>query len=282
MAAHAGLPEPELYPVVTKGDRNRDRAVAGFGGKGVFTTDIDRRVLAGEADAAVHSMKDVESVPLAGIRIAAVLPREDAREAFVATGATCPAALRRGAVVGTSSVRRRAQLLARRPDLRVMPFRGNVDTRLAKLDAGAVEATVLALAGLKRLALAHRASRVLEISEMLPAAAQGAIGVSCRDGDEDARRLLAAIDHEPSALAVGAERALVASLDGSCRSPIAAHAAIENGRLVLDAMVLAADGAPCAETRRIGPAREAEALGRDAGYALLAAAGADLFGSRPG
>lgn len=280
MAAHPGLPEPEIVVVTTTGDRVRDRPLAEVGGKGVFTREIDRTLLAGEADAAVHSMKDVETELSPGTILPAMLPREDAREAFLSPVAATPADLPRGAVVGSSSIRRRAQLLMARPDLEVVLFRGNVDTRLAKLEAGDVAATLLAFAGLKRLGRAGAVTRLLGVDEMMPPAGQGAVGLTCRADDGETAALLGAIDHRATHIAVAAERAVLARLDGSCRTPIAAHATLAGDRLTLQAMVLAEDGRRHARARREGPVAEAEALGDAAGRELVAAAGLDLFGSR--
>lgn len=281
MAAHPGLPEPQIVVITTTGDVVRDRPLADVGGKGVFTREIDGALLRDEADAAVHSMKDVETDLTPGTALVAMLERADPREAFLSPVAGSPADLPRGAVVGSSSIRRRAQLLAARPDLDVVLFRGNVDTRIAKLRAGEVAATLLALAGLKRLGRDGEVTRILETAEMLPPAGQGAVGITCRAGDGETAALLAAIDHAPTSLTVAAERAVLARLDGSCRTPIAAHAVLRGQRLVLEAQVLSADGVRQARARREGPAVDGVAMGTDAGAELAAIAGPDLFGSRP-
>ncbi len=280
LGSHPGLAAPRIVTVTTAGDRLRDRALAALGGKGAFTREIDRRVLAGEAEAAVHSMKDMETALPPGLALAALLPRGDARDALVAPQARSLAQLPRGAVVGSASIRRKAQLLRARPDVKVVLFRGNVDTRLARLARGEAAALVLALAGLRRLGRADGDVAPLATDRMLPAAGQGAIGIVCRAGDHATLALLAAIDHRPTRLAVTAERAVLARLDGSCRTPVAAHARIQDGVLKLDAMVLAEDGSRCATASRRGAAREAAALGDDAGQALLRQAGRDLFASR--
>ena len=281
LAAHPGLPEPEIVVITTTGDIVRDRPLADVGGKGVFTREIDGALLSGQADAAVHSMKDVETVLTPGTALVAMLERADPREAFLSPVAAAPADLPQGAVVGSSSIRRRAQLLAARPDLEVVLFRGNVDTRLAKLHAGEVAATLLALAGLARLGRDGEVTRVLEIAEMLPPAGQGAVGITCREDDAEAAALLAAINHAPTMLTVTAERAVLARLDGSCRTPIAAHAILNGQRLVLEALVLSADGTRQARTTREGLAADGAAMGDDAGIELSGIAGPDLFGSRP-
>ncbi len=280
MEAHPAIPEPEIVIVRTTGDRVHDRPLADVGGKGVFSKEIDRCLLDGEAEIAVHSMKDVETELDPGIALAAMLPREDPRDAFLSSVAGGIMDLPEGALVGSASIRRKAQVLRLRPDLKVVLFRGNVDTRLAKLAAGEVAATLLAAAGLKRLGRLAEATAILEPSEMLPAAGQGAVGMTCRREDEGTRMLLAAIDDRNTHITVSCERAVLARLDGSCRTPIAARAVLRDGRVSLDAMVLSEDGAEVAEATREGLADEALALGDGAGHALLDAAGHDLFGSR--
>jgi hydroxymethylbilane synthase len=280
--AHPELAEPEIVVVKTTGDRVRDRHLAEVGGKGVFTKEIDQYLLNGEGEIAVHSMKDVETDLDPDINLVSMLPREDPRDAFLSPVADGLAALPHGALVGSASIRRKAQVLRLRPDLQVVLFRGNVDTRLAKLAAGEVAATLLAAAGLKRLGRLSDATAVLEPSQMLPAAGQGAVGMTCRRGDDETRRLLAAIDDRATHIAVACERAVLARLDGSCRTPIAAQATIRDDHLLLDAMVLSEDGSQVAQTTRQGPVADALALGDDAGQELLNAAGRDLFGSRPG
>ncbi|MGE5146681.1 MAG: hydroxymethylbilane synthase [Candidatus Eiseniibacteriota bacterium] len=279
-AVHPALAEPaavETMAIRTTGDAVTDRPLADVGGKGLFTKEIDAALLGGRIDLAVHSMKDMESHLAPGTVIAAVLPREDPRDALVGAGVHRIADLKRGARVGTSSVRRTAQLLALRPDLEIVPFRGNVNTRLAKLDAGAADAIVLALAGLHRLGLARADIAVLEPSEMLPSAAQGAIAVACRADDTETRALLAALDDRASHVCVMAERALLATLDGSCRTPIAALARLDGDRLVLDALVASHDGRDLYRARREGAAGEGDAMGRDAGAELRQRAPAALF-----
>ncbi|MBM3537079.1 MAG: hydroxymethylbilane synthase [Alphaproteobacteria bacterium] len=261
----------------TSGDRIQDRPLAEAGGKGLFTKEIEEALLAGAIDLAVHSMKDLPTVVPDGLEIACLLPREDPRDALIA-GVTNLAALPQGAVVGTSSLRRKAQLLARRRDLKVVDFRGNVDTRLRKVERGEVQATLLALAGLKRLGLDGKASAVLATEEMLPAVAQGAIGIEIRIGDSRVRDLLAPLNHAPTVRSVTAERALLAVLDGSCRTPIAALAVGRTfGRLRLDALIAKTDGSQVLRTAREGPEADAAAMGRDAGEELRAEGGASFF-----
>ena len=215
-----------IVTIRTTGDRVQDRPLAEIGGKGLFAKEIDAALLAGGIDLAVHSLKDLETELADGIELGAVLARDDPRDALLSRSGGRLDALPRGAVVGTASLRRQAQLLRRRPDLRIVPFRGNADTRLKKLDAGEVDATLLALCGLERLGLAHRASEILAREIMLPAVGQGMLAVACRAGDDKVRRLLAPLDDPASAACAAAERAMLAALDGSCRTPIAALAEI--------------------------------------------------------
>jgi hydroxymethylbilane synthase len=263
----------------TTGDRIQDRPLSEAGGKGLFTKEIEEALLAGTIDLAVHSMKDMPTAIPDGLEIACLLPREDPRDALIA-GVASLAELPQGAVVGTSSLRRKAQVLARRRDLKVVDFRGNVDTRLRKLERGEVQATLLALAGLKRLGLEGKASAVLATEEMLPAVAQGAIGIETRIGDTRLREILAPLHHAPTARAVTAERALLGVLDGSCRTPIAALAVGRTfGRLRLDALIAKTDGSQVLRTAREGPEADAAEMGRDAGEELRRDGGPGFFGT---
>ena len=239
-AAHGWTPEQvETVVIRTTGDRVQDRALAEIGGKALWTKELDRALLMGEVDACVHSMKDVETIRPETIAIAACLPRADVRDRLIGAGSI--AALSPGAIVGTSSPRRRAQLLRLRPDLNIILFRGNVATRLTKLEVGEADATLLAAAGLDRLGQ-HDVGAPIETDVMLPAPAQGAIGVEVRSGDEDATALVAAIDHAPTSLCIRTERALLAALQADCHSPVAALARVEGDRLWLDAELLDEDG----------------------------------------
>jgi len=268
----------EIVEIKTTGDKIQDRALAEVGGKGLFSKEIDSAMLNGEIDIAVHSMKDVETWLPDGIVLAAVLEREDPRDAFVCLKSGSLAALPAGSTVGTSSLRRQAQLLHRRPDLKVDLLRGNVQTRLRKLDAGEADATFLAIAGLNRLDMGHVATEVLDPADQLPAVAQGAIGITCRDEDEDLRDLLMAINHEETDIRVSAERAMLAALDGSCRTPIGGLAEFQpDGTLRLRGLVGAPDGSRLFEAERSGAVVEAETMGRDAGEELRRRAGNDLF-----
>ena len=280
-ARHPALVAPGalvVTPIKTTGDRVLDRPLAEIGGKGLFSKEIDEALKSRRVDLAVHSVKDMETRLADGIALAAVLAREDPRDVFVSVKAATLEALPEGSVVGSSSLRRRAQLLNRRPDLRVVAMRGNVETRLRKLDDGALDAILLALAGLKRLGLAQRATEILATDAMLPAVGQGAIGVACRADDARTRDLLVVLDHAPTAACVAAERAMLAALDGSCRTPIGGLAEIEDADvLVLRGLVARPDGSGLLRTSRQGRARDAEALGRDAGEELKRRAGPGYF-----
>lgn len=268
LAAAHGLPDDgvELVPVTASGDKVLDRPLAEIGGKALWTKELDAWLLAGEIDFAVHSLKDVETSRPSEIVIAAVLPRADVRDVLV--GFATLEALPPGARIGTSAPRRAAQLLHFRPDCHVVPFRGNVATRLGKLAAGEAEATLLAAAGLARLGQSD-VGTPLEPDRWLPAPGQGAIAIECRVEDARTRQLLAAIDHAPSRAAVLAERALLAALGGNCHSPIAVLTEAEDGMLTMRAAIFSPDGAERVEgTVRFAP-------GDAAGPATLAS---DLLG----
>jgi len=267
----------ETVVIRTTGDKVLDRPLADVGGKGMFTKEIDEAMLAGQIDLAVHSMKDLPTWLPDGIVLACVLPREDPRDGFIAREADGLDGLPSGAVVGTSSLRRQAQLLHRRPDLRVVALRGNVQTRLAKVRHGTVDATLLALAGLRRLGLADSITAVLEPEVMLPAVGQGAIGITCRAGDDATRSLLAPLDDPETSLRTAAERAMLTVLDGSCRTPIGGLAEMEDRALRLRGLIARPDGSEVVETARTGAPGDAEALGRDAGEELRARAGHGFF-----
>jgi hydroxymethylbilane synthase len=267
----------ELEVIRTTGDVIRDRPLAEVGGKGLFTKEIEEALLAGAIDLAVHSAKDMVTQLPGGLTIAAVLPREDPRDAFISRKAKALDDLPKGAIVGTASLRRQALIKRRRPDLSIVSLRGNVDTRLRKLEAGEVDATVLALAGLKRLGRADAATAVLSLDECLPAVGQGIIAIEARADDARTHALLAAVNHGDSATALACERAFLAVLDGSCRTPIAGHATVAAGRLWFRGLIAKPDGSEAVETEREGAAADAVALGADAGRELKARAGADFF-----
>ena len=278
IAAH-GLGEDAvaLEPITTSGDRIRDKPLRDFGGKGLFTKEIDEALLDKRVDIAVHSMKDLPTELPPGTTIAAVLPRGDVRDAFISAKGESLAALPPGAVVGSSSLRRQAQVKRLRPDLQAIDFRGNVETRLKKLDQGIVDATLLALAGLERLGLTRHVTSVLPTDEMLPAVAQGAIGVSCRSDDVKTRDLLQALNDDRTATAVSCERAFLGELDGSCRTPIAGLAEIADGVLRFRGLVLNPEGTEWHEIEKSGAPEDAVGIGASSGRELLALAGPNFL-----
>lgn len=277
LKAHSGRPT-EIVPITTTGDQIQDRALIEAGGKGLFTKEIEEALLSGAIDVAVHSMKDMPTDLPPGLVMAAILPREDPRDVWISPHADRIEDLPQGAVVGTASLRRQAQVLCRRPDLTVTVLRGNVNTRLTKLERGDADGTLLALAGLKRLGLEGKATRILEVDEMLPAVAQGAIGLEIREGDAAAKAMVAPLNDVKSACAVNAERAFLKVLDGSCRTPIAALATIDGADvLTLWGKVLSPDGKTIYEIRRSGPSGAAAEIGRGAGLALRQDAGEAFF-----
>src|ERR1700691_2052317 len=259
-----------LQVIRTSGDRIQDRPLAEAGGKGLFTKEIDAALLAGAIDAAVHSAKDLPSLAPAGVAIAATLAREDVRDALVSVFADTIEGLPHGATFGAASLRRQAQALRLRPDLRPTLLRGNVETRLKKAEAGAGGATLLALAGLKRLRLSHRARAVLDLDRFLPAPGQGAIAITARSADARALQALEPISDAATAAALAAERAFLAELEGSCRTPIAGLARLEAGRLQLRREVLRADGSERFDIAAESAPADAERLGREAGRDLAA------------
>lgn len=274
---HDGL-AVEIVVISTTGDKVQDRRLSEVGGKGLFTKEIQEALLDSRIDLAVHSMKDVETWLPDGTAIAALLEREDPRDALICDSATSLDALPSGAVVGTSSLRRQAQILNRRPDLKVETLRGNVQTRLRKLGEGRFAATLLALAGLKRLGDAQVAAAVIEPDVILPAVAQGVIGIEIRRDDDRVRGLVAPLDHAPTALRVGAERAMLAALDGSCRTPIAGLAVLQDeSRLSLTGLVAMPDGSRLCREVRSGPATDSASIGADLGRELRSRMPADFF-----
>lgn len=280
-AAHPALAADDAIEIIvikTTGDMVLDRALAEVGGKGLFTKEIDEAMLDGRIDLAVHSMKDVPTWLPDGIDLPCILPREDVRDVFISPKAKSLADLPAGAVVGTASLRRQALVLAKYPHLKVETFRGNVQTRLKKLNAGDVDATLLASAGLNRLGMSDVATDVIETDDMLPAVAQGAIGITCRTDDARSQAFLAPLNCAETKLRVTAERALLAVLDGSCRTPIAALARIDDqGIMTLEGLCARPDGTEVIEARRSGPADEAERLGREAGEELQTQVTPDFF-----
>ncbi len=273
---HPGL-EVTLVPLSTRGDRILDRPLAKVGGKGLFIKELERAMAEGEADIAVHSMKDVPAVFPEGFELAVILASGDPCDALVSNRYAALAALPEGARVGTSSLRRQSQLLARRPDLRVGFLRGNVQTRLDKLDRGDFDAIVLAAAGLKRLGLEARITQRLAPEVLLPAVGQGAIGVECREGDERVRALLAPLADENTTWRLTAERAMNARLQGSCEVPIGGHAVLEGEQLWLRGLVAAVDGTTLVSGETRGLVHSAAALGDALADDLLARGARELL-----
>lgn len=269
------LPEDAFKICVIKvtGDMIQDRALKEIGGKGLFTKEIEEALHDGSIDIAVHSMKDMPVVQPGGLLLDTYLPREDVRDAFISHNSTGLADLAEGATVGTSSLRRRAQLLARRPDLNVVEFRGNVQTRLKKLSEGVAEATFLAMAGLNRLAMNEVPKHAIAPEDMLPAVAQGAIGIERRGDDSRAAEMLAAIHDGPTGQRLAAERAFLAALDGSCETPIGGLALLDGGNLRLRGEILRPDGSEVLNDDATAPIEDGVALGREMAAKLLAKAG---------
>ena len=267
----------EIVVIKTSGDRIQDRPLSEAGGKGLFTKEIEEALLALSIDLAVHSMKDVATVLPQGLIIPCLLPREDPRDAFVSPKAKTLMDLPPGALVGTASLRRQAQVKMLRPDLRTAILRGNVETRLRKLGEGQADATLLALAGLKRLGLESHAASIVSIDDMLPAVAQGAIGIEIRSADTATAALIAPLNEPNTATCVMTERAFLARLDGSCRTPIAGLATLDGGQLVFRGMILAIDGSAHYATSRQGGPGDALHMGHDAAEQLLAEAGPNFL-----
>ncbi|MCL6481603.1 MAG: hydroxymethylbilane synthase [Firmicutes bacterium] len=261
--------EAELVVIKTSGDQFQTSQLAAIGLKGVFIKELEEALLGQRVDLAVHSMKDVPTEIPDGLVLAAICQREDVRDALVSRNGAGLRTLPDGARIGTSSLRRQAQLLWFRRDLRVVPLRGNVDTRLRKLSAGEVEAIVLAKAGLDRLGASDRITEVLPPEISLPAVGQGALGIECRADDRPVCELLAALDHPETRAAITAERALLSALQGGCQVPVGAWGRVQEGRLVLDAAVLASDGSACIRQQAADQPANAVALGRRLAQTLL-------------
>ena len=267
LAAALGWERAELplSVIKTTGDLIQDRPLSEAGGKGLFTKELDVALLDGGIDLAVHSAKDLPTRLPDGLVVAGYLPREDARDAFISRVARDIATLPRGAVVGSASLRRQAQIRRARPDVEITLLRGNVGTRLARTENGEIAATLLAVAGLKRLDLLDHATAILETDEFLPAVGQGAIAIVTRTADEGVRRLVGSIVDHATGVAVAAERAFLAVLDGSCRTPIAGHARLVDGQVCFRGLVLRPDGSQSIEVARSGAVADAERIGDDAG-----------------
>ncbi|KAF9678721.1 hypothetical protein SADUNF_Sadunf07G0065000 [Salix dunnii] len=299
MALHSDLAEEGAIQIViikTTGDKIQSQPLADIGGKGLFTKEIDEALINGDIDIAVHSMKDVPTYLPEKTILPCNLPREDVRDAFISLSAASLADLPAGSIIGTASLRRKSQILHRYPSLSLRKafilrvcsqgsmveenFRGNVQTRLRKLNEGVVKATLLALAGLKRLNMTENVTSILPIDDMLPAVAQGAIGIACRSIDDKMANYLASLNHEETRLAVACERAFLETLDGSCRTPIAGYARKdENGDCIFKGLVASPDGIRVLETSRKGPYAfdDMIAMGKDAGHELLSRSGPGFF-----
>jgi hydroxymethylbilane synthase len=267
----------ELVVIRTTGDAIQDRPLAEEGGKGLFTKEIEEALLDGRIDMAVHSAKDMPTMLPAGLMLAACLEREDPRDVFISRKAGSLADLPQGATLGTTSPRRQAIAKRARGDLRIVPMRGNVETRLRKLEDDECDATILALAGLKRLGFADRATAIMSVEEFLPAAGQGAIGIEARQNDTRTREILARIDHANTSAALACERAFLAVLDGSCKTPIGGHATLAGGVLQFRGLIAKPDGSAAHETAVAGGRQDAMTIGADAGRALRQYAGPGFF-----
>ncbi|ESZ40483.1 hydroxymethylbilane synthase [Mesorhizobium sp. L2C066B000] len=278
MEAH-GMPAEafEVVVISTSGDRIQDRPLSEAGGKGLFTKEIEEALLAGTIDIAVHSSKDMPTVLPVGLELSAFLPREDARDAFIGKAVKRIIDLPQGAKVGSSSLRRQALIRRMRPDLDVVMFRGNVQTRLRKLEEGVAEGTILAYAGLKRLGLGHVVTDLMPLDAFPPAPGQGAIGIETRIGDSEVEKMLVAIHDVPTGQALACERAFLAALDGSCRTPIAGYATISGGRLVFAGLIISPDGTQSHEVKAEGLALDAADIGTDAARMVRVKAGETFF-----
>ncbi|MDX7887820.1 hydroxymethylbilane synthase [Aeromonas caviae] len=274
-ALHPDL-QVELVPMSTQGDKILDTPLAKVGGKGLFVKELETAMLEGRADIAVHSMKDVPVEFPDGLGLHTICEREDPRDAFVSNHFNQIGELPQGAVVGTSSLRRQCQLRAARPDLVIRDLRGNVNTRLAKLDAGEYDAIILAAAGLKRLEMAHRIAAFIEPEQSLPANGQGAVGIECRLDDHELHALLAPLEHPETRIRVLTERAMNRALQGGCQVPIGAYALVQGEEVWLRGLVGSPDGARVIRDEIRGPLAEGEALGHTLAQRLLAA-GADVI-----
>lgn len=276
IAAHPEL-QVDISEIKVVGDQIQDRPLAEVGGKGLFTKELDRAVLDGRCDAAVHSMKDVETWLADGISLTCILEREDVRDAFLSPVAKSLKELPVGARVGSASLRRKAQILAMRPDLEVVLFRGNVQTRLRKLQERVADATLLAMAGLNRLGMADVATKALEPEEILPAVAQGAVGITVASDRTDLAALFAPLNHDETAIRVHAERGFLDVLDGTCHTPIAGLAELSDGNVRFRGLVAREDGTRVLTVERSGPVGDAERLARDAAAELRSEMGEHFF-----
>ena len=276
LAHHTGI-EVELVKMVSKGDKILDVPLAKVGGKGLFVKELEEGLLAGDADIAVHSMKDVPVEFPQGLHLAVICEREDARDAFVSNAFSQLDDLPHGAVVGTSSLRRQSQLLKYRPDLQIKFLRGNVNTRLKKLDDGEYDAIILAAAGLIRLEMKHRITSYLSTEQSLPAMGQGAVGIECRVNDEQTHQLIACLTHEETTIRLTAERALNKRLEGGCQVPIGGFAELHGNQLSMRAFVGSPDGKKLVEGNITGPAENAEQMGIELADDLLSRGAGEIL-----
>ena len=272
-----------IKTIKTTGDVHNTHRLDQIGGKGLFIKEIEEQIISGKIDIGVHSMKDVPTYLPEGTILPCMLPREDVRDAFICLKYDSLSALPTGALVGTASLRRQSQLLWKYPELKCVNFRGNVQSRIRKLKEEVVDCTLLALAGLKRMDLTEHATKILDFEDMLPAVAQGAIGIACRTNDDKMQEYLSKLNHEETRLAVECERNFLRALDGSCRTPIAANARMVNGHLVFDGLIASLDGTEILRTSREGSwsADDVLAAGTDAGDELKAKAPKDFFANVP-
>lgn len=279
LARSTGAPETafEIVVIKTTGDVIQDRPLSEVGGKGLFTKEIEEALLSGRIDLAVHSAKDMPTISQPGLLLAACLEREDPRDAFISLKAKSLADLPHGARLGTASLRRQALVKKVRPDLVVSPLRGNVQTRLRKLEAGEVDATLLAIAGLNRLGMANHATHIMPAEEFLPAVAQGAIGIETRGDDNRTRQFVAPINHAPTFIAVACERGFLTALDGSCKTPLAGHATLSGDTLHFRGLIARPDGGAAHDITGNGHIRDAVRIGEEAGRELKRIGGPDFF-----
>ncbi len=266
-----------LKKIVTKGDRILDVPLAQIGGKGLFTKEIETELLDGTIDLAVHSLKDMPTVLPEGLCLTAITTRANVGDAFVSNKYASFSQLPQGAVLGTSSLRRKAQLLAVRPDLRIVDLRGNVDTRLRKLDEGQMDAIILAAAGLERLGHADRIKEIIPPSVCLPAVGQGALAIECRSDNQEVREMLAFLNDLPTRQATDAERAFLGLIEGGCQVPIGVHAEVNAGTVAIEAVIASLDGSTVLRSNIAGPAADAAELGRQLGHRMLTEGGEQIL-----
>jgi hydroxymethylbilane synthase len=278
MSAHGdNTIKVEIIEISTKGDRILDRALSEIGGKGLFTEEIEQQLLADDIDIAVHSTKDMPTALPEGLELSCFLPREAPADVFISNKASSIKELPQGAVIGSASLRRQALIRRMRPDIEVITFRGNVQTRLRKLEEGQVDATLLAQAGLNRLNMQDIITSILPVDSFPPAPGQGVICIESREGDDTIKNLLSPLNDADTVIALGAERSFLAALDGSCRTPLAGYAYLESGQLQFHGMILSPDGQEMFETYRSGNPDNAQKIGKEAALELREQAGETFF-----